>query len=178
MEWKLSGSPRKKAKVTPSAGKVLVTMLKCLWRAIRRKCVFIMKVWFSSVPMADCTWHSNLLQKFCWLMLDYPSHSPDLAPVIFMFPTLKEHCQDIVSPVMKMSNVLPLCGWCNRSYVPCVWDGHTDHILWQVPQPSRELCSEIMYQWHLHCVMSVCSTKPGLRCMDTTNLLYNPPSCL
>jgi len=30
MEWKLSGSPRKKAKVTPSAGKVLVTMLKCL----------------------------------------------------------------------------------------------------------------------------------------------------
>jgi len=36
-------------------------------------------------------------------MLDYPSHSPDLAPVIFMFPTLKERCQDIVSPVMKMA---------------------------------------------------------------------------
>jgi hypothetical protein len=65
--------------VTPSAGKVLANMLKCLWEAIRRKCVFLMKVWFSSVPMANCTWHSNLLQKFCWLMLDYPSYSPDLA---------------------------------------------------------------------------------------------------
>jgi hypothetical protein len=73
--------------------------------------------------------------------------------------------------VMKMSNVLSLRGWCNRSYVLCVWDGQTDHILWEVPQLSRELCWEITYQWHLHCVMSVSSIKPGLRCMDTTNLL-------
>ena len=83
MEWKLSGSPKKNIKVTPSAGKVLAIMLKCLWEAIRRKCVFLMKVWFSSVPMADCMRHRNLLQKFCWLMLDHPSYSPDLAPSDF-----------------------------------------------------------------------------------------------
>lgn len=43
--------------------------------------------------------------------------------------------------------------------------GKTDCILWWVPQPSRRQCWKVVYQWHLHCVMSVSSIK-------TLSLIY------
>ena len=128
MQWKLSGLPRKKVNMTPSAGKVLAILLKCLWQAIRRKRVFLMKVWFSSVPMADCTWHSNLLHKFCWLMLDHPPYSPDLAPSDFHVSNLEgalsghsftcdEDVKCAIITWLMQQVVRSVClGWANWSY--------------------------------------------------------------
>ena len=105
-----SGSPRKRYKVTPSAGKVFAIMLKCLWGAIWGKRAFWMKVWLSSIPTPDCTCHSNLLQKFWWQMLDHPSYSPNLAP-----SDEDVRCATIMWLIQQVIHSVCL-GWANWSH--------------------------------------------------------------
>jgi len=80
----------------------------------------------------------------------------DLAPAIFIiFPHWRSTCHDIVSPVVKMSNLLPSCSWHNR-------DLRSVHLGWtnlSHTVPSRKQCWKITYYWHHHFVLSVSTGK-------------------
>jgi hypothetical protein len=92
--------------------------------------VFLAQVWFSPMTITDCTQHRAfttcrkiLGRKWTFLHSVQIWHPASL----ICFPAWRNMRQDIVSPVVKWSNVLPPCSWCNMNTLVTLCDKCFEH---------------------------------------------------